>query len=87
MKCDPRQEGKDILEETHKGICGNHASSRTLVSKAFRRAFYWPTALGAPKNSSEGAKDASTSPSSNTSQPISSSPYRQPGPLPAGDST
>jgi hypothetical protein len=33
------------LEEIHKGICGNHASSRTLVSKAFRQAFYWPTAL------------------------------------------
>jgi ribonuclease HI len=46
MKCVPRQEGKDILEEIHKGVCGNHASSRTLVSKAFRRAFYWPTALG-----------------------------------------
>jgi hypothetical protein len=45
-KCVPRQEGKDILEEIHKGVCGNHASSRTLVSKAFRRAFYWPTALG-----------------------------------------
>jgi hypothetical protein len=34
MKCVP-QEGKDILEEIHKGVCGNHASSRTLVSKAF----------------------------------------------------
>jgi hypothetical protein len=46
MKCVPQQEGKDILEEIHKGVCGNHASSGTLVSKAFRRAFYWPTALG-----------------------------------------
>jgi hypothetical protein len=46
MKCVPRQEGKDILEEIHKGVRGNHASSRTLVSKTFRRAFYWPTALG-----------------------------------------
>jgi hypothetical protein len=46
MKCIPRQEGKDILEEIHKGVCGNHASSRMLVSKAFRRAFYWLTALG-----------------------------------------
>jgi hypothetical protein len=46
MKCVRREEGKDILEEIHKGVCGNHASSRTLVSKAFRRAFYWPTALG-----------------------------------------
>jgi ribonuclease HI len=40
MKCVPKQEGKEILEEIHKGVCGNHASSRTLVSKAFRRAFY-----------------------------------------------
>jgi hypothetical protein len=36
MKCVPREEGKDILEEIHKGVCGNNASSRTLVSKAFR---------------------------------------------------
>jgi hypothetical protein len=36
MKCVSREEGKDILEEIHKGVCGNHASSRTLVSKAFR---------------------------------------------------
>jgi hypothetical protein len=35
MKCVPREEGKGILEEIHKGVCGNHASSRTLVSKAF----------------------------------------------------
>jgi ribonuclease HI len=46
MKCVPREEGKGILEEIHKGVCGNHASSHTLVSKAFRRAFYWPTPLG-----------------------------------------
>jgi hypothetical protein len=46
MKCVPREEGKGILEEIHKGVCGNHASSRTLVNKAFRRAIYWPKALG-----------------------------------------
>jgi hypothetical protein len=40
MKCVPREEGKGILEEIHKGVCDNHASSRTLVSKVFRRAFY-----------------------------------------------
>jgi SOS response regulatory protein OraA/RecX len=32
MKCVPQEEGKGILEEIHKGICSNHASSRTLVS-------------------------------------------------------
>jgi hypothetical protein len=69
MKCVPRQEGKDILEEIHKGVCGNHASSRTLASKALRRAFYWPTARAMPKNSLEGAKGANTLPSSNMSQP------------------
>jgi hypothetical protein len=40
MKCVPREEGKGILEDFHKGVCGNHASSCTLASKAFRRAFY-----------------------------------------------
>jgi hypothetical protein len=40
MKCVPREEGKGILEEIHKGVCGNHVSSHMLVSKAFRRAFY-----------------------------------------------
>jgi hypothetical protein len=27
MKCVPQEEGKDILEEIHKGVCGNHTSS------------------------------------------------------------
>jgi ribonuclease HI len=35
MKCVPREKGKGILEEIHKGVCGNHASSLTLVSLAF----------------------------------------------------
>jgi hypothetical protein len=39
MKCVPREEGKDILEEIHKGVCGNHVSSRTLVSKGFPMSF------------------------------------------------
>jgi ribonuclease HI len=36
MKCVRREGGKAILEEIHKGVCGNHTSSRMLVSKAFR---------------------------------------------------
>jgi hypothetical protein len=71
MKCVPQEEGKDILEEIHKGVCGNHVSSRMLVSKALRQAFYWSTALAMLKNSSEGAKGANTLPSNNTSQPTS----------------
>jgi hypothetical protein len=31
--------------EIHGGECRSHSSSRTLVGKAFRHGFYWPTAL------------------------------------------
>jgi hypothetical protein len=40
-----REEGCELLAEVHRGKCGNHASSRTLVGEAFRYGFYWPTAL------------------------------------------
>jgi hypothetical protein len=39
------EEGCELLAEVHRGKCGNHASSRTLVGEAFRYGFYWPTAL------------------------------------------
>jgi hypothetical protein len=45
MKCVRTEEGREILQEIHEGMCRNHAASRTLVVKAFRSSFYWPTAL------------------------------------------
>jgi transposase InsO family protein len=45
MRCITREEGCELLAEVHGGECGNHASSRMLVRKAFRQRFYWPTAL------------------------------------------
>ena len=50
MKCVSTEEGKDILHEIHESSCGNHAASRTLVGKAFRSGFYWPTALADAEN-------------------------------------
>jgi hypothetical protein len=44
-KCISTEEGKEILKDIHKGVCGNHAASHTLVGKAFRSGFYWLTAL------------------------------------------
>jgi hypothetical protein len=44
MKCVTREDGNDILQEIHEGICGNHTASRTLVGKAYRAGFWWPTA-------------------------------------------
>jgi hypothetical protein len=35
MKCFSKEEGKEILQEIHEGMCGNHAASRTLVGKVF----------------------------------------------------
>jgi transposase InsO family protein len=45
MRCITREEGCGLLAEAHGGECKDHASSRTLVDKAFRHGFYWPTAL------------------------------------------
>ena len=39
------KEGEKILKEIHVGTCGNHAASRTLVDKAFRAGFYWPSVV------------------------------------------
>jgi hypothetical protein len=40
MRCITREEGCDLLAEAHGGECKDHASSRTLVDKAFRHGFY-----------------------------------------------
>jgi hypothetical protein len=43
MKCIYSATGRQLLDEIHAGQCGVHAASRTLVRKAFRSGFYWPT--------------------------------------------
>jgi hypothetical protein len=45
MRCITQEEGRELLMEIHGGECGSHSSSHTLVGKAFRHGFYWPTAL------------------------------------------
>ena len=45
MKCVPTNQGKQLLLEVHARICGHHVALRSLVRKAFRQDFYWPTAL------------------------------------------
>jgi hypothetical protein len=44
MKCIDSVVGRCPLEKIHAGQCGVHATSRTLVRKAFRAGFHWPTA-------------------------------------------
>jgi hypothetical protein len=45
MWCITRKDGCELLTNIHGGECGNHASSRMLVGKAFPYGFYWPTTL------------------------------------------
>ena len=45
MKCITQEDGEHLLDQIHSGSCGNHAASRTLVGKAFRAGFYWPSAV------------------------------------------
>ena len=46
LKCVDVDEAKYILEEIHVGICGNHAGPRSLVNKAIRTGYFWPTIQG-----------------------------------------
>jgi len=45
LKCISQDDDIKLLEDIHVGSYGNHAASRTLVGKAFRAGFYWPTAV------------------------------------------
>jgi hypothetical protein len=45
MKCITQEAGIQLLHEIHSGTCNNHAASWTLVGKAFRAGFYWPSAM------------------------------------------
>ena len=45
QRCVSLEEGQKILKEIHSGDCGHHASTRSLVAKAFRHGFFWSTTL------------------------------------------
>jgi hypothetical protein len=45
MKCVTKEDDYDIMREIYECVCGNHAASRTLVGKACRAGFWWPTAV------------------------------------------
>jgi hypothetical protein len=44
MKCISKDEGSQLLQDIHSGVYGPHSSWRSIVGKAFRHGFYWPTA-------------------------------------------
>jgi hypothetical protein len=50
QRCKAPKDGITLLRDIHEGTCGHHASSRTLIAKAFRSGFYWLSALHDTKN-------------------------------------
>ena len=45
LKCISCEEGRQLLKEIHAGMCSSHIATRSLVGKAFREGFYWPSAV------------------------------------------
>ena len=43
LKCVDEEEAKYILEEIHQGVCGDHTDLKSLVNKAIRTGYFWPT--------------------------------------------
>jgi hypothetical protein len=43
MKCIFREEGIQLLQDIHIGVCGSHSSWHSIIGKAFKHGFYWPT--------------------------------------------
>jgi hypothetical protein len=43
LKCISQDEGRELLQEIHSGICSLHVGPRALSAKAMRQGFYWPT--------------------------------------------
>ena len=39
----PIEQGKQLSSDIHSGVCGHHATSRTLVRNTFQQGFYWST--------------------------------------------
>jgi transposase InsO family protein len=50
MQCILGDQGRELLREMHADTCSHHAGVRTLVGKAFRQGFYWPTAFADSKD-------------------------------------
>ena len=43
LRCLNPKEADYVNREVHKGICGNHSGSRSLVHKLIRAGYYWLT--------------------------------------------
>jgi len=87
LKCISQDDGVKLLDDIHVGSCGNHATSRTLVRKAFRAGFYWQLRSPMLRNWSDIVKDASSSLRGPTCLLTKFKLFRRPSLSPTGVST
>jgi len=43
LRCIEEEETKYVLEEEHRGICGDHSRPKSLVRKIMRTGYFWPS--------------------------------------------
>ncbi|XP_057732938.1 uncharacterized protein LOC130948245 [Arachis stenosperma] len=43
LRCLNNDEAKEVVDEVHEGVCGNHIGGRALAAKIIRTGYYWPT--------------------------------------------
>ncbi|XP_057730185.1 uncharacterized protein LOC130945491 [Arachis stenosperma] len=43
LKCLYTDEAREVIDEVHEGVCGNHIGGRALAAKIVRTGYYWPT--------------------------------------------
>jgi hypothetical protein len=45
LHCLSKDEGRELLTQTHSGVCRGHIGERSLAAKVFRQGFYWPSII------------------------------------------
>ena len=43
LRCIEGEKAKSVLEEVHRGVCGDHMGAKSLVKKIMRTGYFWPT--------------------------------------------
>ncbi|XP_015959264.1 uncharacterized protein LOC107483157 [Arachis duranensis] len=43
LKCLSKDDAREVMDEVHEGVCGNHIKGRALATKIARTGYYWPT--------------------------------------------
>jgi hypothetical protein len=87
QQCVTPQEGQEILKDIHAGVCGHHASSRAIATKAIRAGFYWLTTIEVAKDIVRRCEAVNDLHLDHTHQQQNYSRYHYLGPLHNGVST